>query len=157
MLMNIIEQLKIDEGFSDRPYLCTAKKNTIGYGRNLDDVPFSNEEIQILGRTSFDDKPLSEDEAEMLLVNDVNRVIKSVVAFSFWGELNPARQGVIVNMCFNMGVRGFLKFTDTIGYLQDCFYESASREMLDSKWAREDVGAARSKRLSDQMYCGMWQ
>lgn len=157
MLMNTIEQLKIDEGFRSRPYLCSAGKTTIGYGRNLEAVPFSNKEIQALGRTSFDDKPLTKDEAEMLLVNDVKRVVRSVVAFSFWGDLNPARQGVIVNMCFNLGTRGFLKFRKTIGFLQDNHFGSASREMLDSKWAREDVGEARSQRLSDQMFCGMWQ
>jgi len=157
MLMNIIEQLKEDEGFRGRPYRCTAGKLTIGYGRNLESTPLSNEEIQALGRTSFEDKPLTEDEAEMLLVNDVNGVVRKAKAFSFWDELSPARQGVVVNMCFNLGVTGFLKFRKTISYLQDCFYESASREMLDSKWAREDVGKTRSQRLADQMYSGMWQ
>lgn len=157
MLMNTIEQLKVDEGFESRPYFCSAGKSTIGYGRNLEAVPFSNDEIQSLGRTSFDETPLTEDEAEILLVNDVERIHKRIVVFSFWNELSPARQGVILNMCFNLGVKGFLKFTNTIGYLQDHDYEAASREMLDSKWAREDVGEARSQRLSDQMFCGMWQ
>lgn len=157
MLMNTIEQLKIDEGFESRPYQCSADKTTVGYGRNLEAVPFSNTEIQTLGRTSFDNEPLTEDEAEMLLENDVKRILKRVVVFSFWGELSPARQGVILNMCFNLGISGFLKFTNTIGYLQDGHYCCASREMLDSKWAREDVSETRSQRLSDQMYSGLWQ
>lgn len=157
MLMNIIEQLKEDEGFRSRPYRCTAKKLTIGYGRNLESTPLSNEEIQALGRTSFEDKPLTKEEAEMLLVNDVKRIVRQTRAFSFWEELSPARQGVVVNMCFNLGVKGFLNFRKTISYLHDCYYESASREMLDSKWAREDVSTTRSSRLANQMFSGMWQ
>lgn len=37
--MREIERLKIHEGFSARVYQCSAGRNTIGYGYNLDANP----------------------------------------------------------------------------------------------------------------------
>jgi lysozyme len=48
-----IDLLKKHEGLRLKPYRCSADKLTIGYGRNLDDVG------------------ISEEEAEMLLLNDL--------------------------------------------------------------------------------------
>ena len=45
---------------------------------------------------------------------------------------------MIYEMCYQMGVSGFSKFKKTIQYLSDKNYDKASREMLDSKWARRD-------------------
>ena len=52
-MSNLIEQLKRHEGKRLFPYHCTANKLTIAYGRNLDDVG------------------VTEEEAELMLVNDV--------------------------------------------------------------------------------------
>lgn len=46
----LIEQLKRHEGFSAKPYFCTANKLTIGYGRNLDDVGITESEASELLR-----------------------------------------------------------------------------------------------------------
>jgi len=47
-----------------------------------------------------------------------------------------------------MGVEGLLAFHNTWKYLEDWNFKSASIEMLDSKWAREDA-PSRAKELSD--------
>ncbi len=156
MLENIIEQLKEDEGFRGKTYLCTANKKTVGYGRNIEAIPFSNLEIQMLGRTNFIDKPMTKEEAEILLINDVNSLFRSLERLSFWGCLSDARKGVIVNMSYNLGLTGFLKFVKTIDLISDGYFEKASNEMLDSKWAKEDVSSTRSLRLARQMHTGMW-
>lgn len=132
--MNTIEQLKIDEGFSGTVYLDTVGKHTVGYGRNLDD------------------NPLTELEAENLLMNDVNEVIKECIKLDFYEKLSTNRKGVIINMVFNMGMSRFKQFKKTIQAIKDNDYEKAGAEMLDSKWATQ-VGI-RSIRLSDLMVSG---
>ena len=41
-----------------------------------------------------------------------------------------------------MGVSGFSKFKKTIKYLADQQYSKASKEMLDSRWARQTPNRA---------------
>lgn len=132
-----INQIKIDEGFRGEPYKCTAGKTTIGYGRNLDA------------------NPLTVTEAEYLLMNDltlVEKVIKS--RCGFFEKLNDARKDVIINMTFNLGLNGVLKFTNMIAAIEADDYERAAVEMLDSRWARQ-VGK-RAERLSQLMKNGSY-
>ncbi len=154
-MMNLIEQLKEHEGFRDDYYQCTADKKTIGYGRNVDNNPFSIKEVAMLGRVDFDCEPMTEDEAEQLLLNDVNEIIELIKAHLPWDELCPARQGVCVNMAFNLGVSGFFQFKNMLRALNDSFYEKAAVEMLDSRWAKQVPGRAQD--LAIQMNLGRWQ
>ena len=139
--MNIIEQLKKHEGFSGTVYQCTAGANTIGYGRNLDA------------------KPLTEEEAEQLLINDVFDVElalqKKLEFLQFEPRISAARHAVLVNMAFNIGITGLLKFKKTLEAIKERDYETASIEMLDSKWAKQ-VGS-RATELAEQMKTGKWQ
>ena len=133
--MSAIEQLKIDEGFRGKPYKCTEGKTTIGYGRNLDD------------------NPLTESEAEYLLQNDLNKVLKDVVRLPYYSKLNTKRRSVIINMVYDLGITRFKKFIKMNAALTVSDYELAAIEMLDSKWAVQ-VGD-RATRLSKQMSRGI--
>ena len=93
------EQIKRHEGFESKPYRCTSGKLTIGYGRNLDDVG------------------ISEEEAEDLLKRDINSVYSQLVNYQWFANLDKVRSGVIVNMTFNLGLRGMLKFINMINAL----------------------------------------
>jgi lysozyme len=132
-----IDQIKIHEGFRSNPYKCTGGKTTIGYGRNLDDVG------------------ISEKEAEELLLNDLARCERRLSDTSFYNQLNDARKAVLLNMVFNLGFAGFMRFKRTIQAIVERDYETASNEMLDSEWARQ-VGD-RAYELSEQMLTGEWQ
>lgn len=125
------EQLKIDEGFSGRVYQCTAGKNTIGYGRNLD----SN--------------PLTRSEADHLLDNDLKQVVKECLKLKYYANLNPKRRAVILNMVYNMGTPAFLNFEHLNAALIAHDYEKAAIEMIASKWARQVP--TRALALSDIM------
>ena len=154
-MMNLIEQLKRHEGFRDNYYQCTANKQTIGYGRNVENNPFSKKELEMLGRDCFSDEPMTEDEAEQLLVNDVNEVIESIKSQMPWEKLCPARQAVCVNMAFNIGASGFFKFRNMIRAIRKACYKEAAIEALDSKWANQ-VGS-RADELARQLSTGDWQ
>ena len=118
----LLQQLMVHEGLKLQPYYCTSNKLTIGVGRNLDDVGISAEE------------------AEFMLMNDVNRVIDQCEsAFKWFSEAPDEVQEAVVNLVFNMGLRAFQGFKMTIGHLQDRNYELAGAELLNSRYA-EQVG-----------------
>ena len=133
-MKSAFEQLKDDEGFSGTVYKDTAGKNTVGYGRNLDD------------------NPLTMAEANYLLQSDLKRVAKQARRLPCYRHLNSARKNVIINMIFNMGIGSFNGFKRMIAAIYDCDYELAAVEMLDSKWAGQ-VGN-RANRLAQIMRRG---
>jgi len=137
-MSKLIEQIKRHEGLRLKPYRCTANKLTIGYGRNIEDAG------------------ISEDEAELLLFNDLARCTKEIEKHvKAFNKLNDARQSVLVNMCFNLGINGLLKFKKFLAAVNDGFVELAAKEMLDSRWAKQ-VGS-RAIELSEQMKTGAWK
>ena len=137
----ILQQLKRDEGFRGEPYKCTEGYWTIGFGRNLET------------------NPLTMDEAEILLENDVNHTLERLIAVDLLpsitlDELTP-RQAVWVNMAFQMGVSGVLRFKKAIRAYLDEDYRTCAEEMLDSRWSMQTPN--RAHRLADQMISGEWQ
>jgi lysozyme len=133
----LITQLTRDEGCRLKPYKDSVGKLTIGIGRNLDDVG------------------ISQDEASVLLGNDIEKASAALRTQLPWTvNLDEARFGVLVNMTFNMGITTMLKFKDTLTHIQAGQYDLAAESMLKSQWARQ-VGA-RAQRLSDQMRTGEW-
>ncbi|GEK09159.1 glycoside hydrolase family protein [Pseudoalteromonas sp. SCSIO 43201] len=136
-VMNTVEQIKKHEGFRQFPYLCTAGKLTIGYGRNLDD------------------SGINEDEAESLLASDVENAKAAVSRRINTQHCNEARIAVLVNMAFNLGVTGLLNFRRMLQAVEKGDFETAALEMLDSRWAKQVP--IRAQELAQQMICGEWQ
>ena len=124
-------ELIYDEGISLKPYRDSVGKLTIGVGRNLDD------------------KGISDDEAMYLLDNDINEALRDARTFVWFDDLTDARQRVVVNMIFNLGLTRFSNFKKTIHHIAAGEYDKAAVEMLDSRWARQ-VGS-RAKRLAKMM------
>ena len=67
----------------------------------------------------------------------------------WYGELDNARQGVIQEMCFNLGLARLKTFKKMLLACKMGNYELAAREMLSSLWARQ-VGK-RAETLADIM------
>jgi len=128
------DQIKRDEGFRGNVYQCTAGANSIGYGRNLDA------------------NPLTEEEAEYLLDNDLKKVAKECQKFAFYQSLSPERRAVIINMVFNLGLTRFNKFKKLKAALFIGEYKNAAAEMRDSLWYGQ-VGE-RAERLAKIMEAG---
>lgn len=127
--------LMIDEGCKSKPYIDTVGKTSIGVGRNLSDNGLSDSEIDVL------------------LTNDINRVINELnKAFPWWTDMTDNRQRVLANMDFNMGLDKLSQFKNTLTYMRLGQYDKAADGMLQSLWARQ-VGA-RAKRLADMMRNG---
>ncbi len=127
-------QLARHEGLRLKPYRDTVGKLTVGYGRNLDDVGISPEE------------------AELMLDNDISEAEKNLKTVDEYNELDPIRQAVICNMCFNLGFYGLMAFRKMWKAIARKDYCEAARQMLDSQWARQ-VGT-RSDELARIMRTG---
>lgn len=146
----LIQQLKRHEGFRNRVYKCTAGHDTIGYGYNLDANPLglTNYEVNKFRKEGIDDKV-----AEWLLIRMVDKCIGELVNNLDWFELlDDVRQCVLVNMCFNLGLKGLLGFKNTLAMVHAGDYELAAENMIKSKWANQVKG--RAVELSEQMKTG---
>ena len=136
-LMNrIISQLVRHEGLRLKPYRCTAGKLTIGVGRNLDDCG------------------ISQKEAYALLDNDIRNCEQQLLDEIpvIYNALDEVRQSVLLNMCFNLGLKGLLSFNNTLSFIAVGDWERAANGMLASKWAKQ-VGR-RAIELSELMRKG---
>lgn len=144
------EQLIIDEGLKLKKYKCPAGKWTIGVGRNLDDNPLTEEEKKVVPNTDV----ITRNQALYLLGNDIAKCRKELSDKIGWFDDAPIFvQEVLINMCFNMGVYGLLKFKLTLKALKEGRYAEAADMMLDSLWARQ-VGV-RANRLAERIKRGI--
>ena len=129
-MSKLIEAVKLSEGFRDRVYKDTLGIDTIGYGFAIKDLV------------------LDEDISEMILERKLEALIERVnKRFDFVECLPDEAQEVIYEMCYQLGVTGVSKFKKTLLHLENEEFNMASKEMLDSKWARQTPN--RAKRLSD--------
>lgn len=136
LLNRIKAQLVRHEGLRLKPYRCTAGKLTIGIGRNLDDRGISQKEAYaMLERDILD--------FEQQLLDEIPDV---------YTGLDEVRQSVLLNMCFNLGMKGLLEFKNTLGFVSAGDWERAANGMLASKWAKQ-VGM-RAIELSELMRKG---
>jgi lysozyme len=136
---NAIKQLKLDEGKRLSLYTCTAGKLTIGYGWNIEDNGLPESIINQLFEISFE--TASKD--ALSFVGDP----------AIWELMGEARQGVIINMAFNLGLTTLNEFKQLRKALLVADWHLASVEMMDSMWSRQ-VGE-RAERLAEIMYLGV--
>ena len=54
----------------------------------------------------------------------------------------PDRQNVLMDMCFNLGTAGLLKFKAMLAAVEARDFDRAADEMLNSAWARQVRGRA---------------
>ncbi len=133
-IYDVINQLKIHEGFREKPYTDTTGHLTIGYGINLA-------------------AGITEREASIMLEGRVRKLqLQLSHVIKFWDELSWSRQDVLTNMAYNLGISGLLKFKKMLLATNNRDYDRAAYEMLHSLWA-EQVGH-RAEELAAQMMSG---
>ena len=134
---NIYDQLRRDEGVVDHVYF-------------LNGIPHFG-----IGHNGLTGPRLTQPAMAMILKDDVSVTVDQCETLEGWTRLSGARQGVLINMAFNMGfvgLTGFVKMLQAVA-LQD--WQVAAEEMRYSKWYGQDT--ARAKRLVTQMETGVWQ
>lgn len=142
MTDNITRQLRGDEAVRKTVYPDQFGFATIAVGRLVDSR-----------------KPgagLRDSEINLMLANDISDRRSALSARLPWfKDLDEARQGVLLNMAFQLGVDGLMGFTQTLRLVQAGQYAAAAKEMMSSDWGRQTP--ERAKRMHDQMLTGVWQ
>jgi len=123
---SVLESYSIDEllihheGLRLKPYMDAENKLTIGVGRNLDD------------------SGISEQEALILLHNDIKRASEELDEYlPWWRSLSDTRKKVLISMVINLGISGLLGFHNMLSSLEEGDFSAAAAHMLASKWANQ--------------------
>ena len=126
--MDLIEETKQEEGFRGTVYKDTLGFDTIGYGTKM---------------------PLSEGEAELLLVSRMNDAKKELHRRLDDLDIKDEAWDILLAMSYQLGVSGVIGFKNMIKALRRKYYREAAKEMLDSLWAKQTP--ARASRMADMM------
>ena len=99
---------------------------------------------------------ITKEESKYLLENDIDRKLRDLrTRLPLFDKLDDARKGVLMNMAFQMGVDGLLKFNKTLTLIEAGDYKAAADNMLKSLWAKQTP--ARAQRMAEQLRTGKWQ
>ena len=113
-------------------------KLTLGIGRNISD------------------RGITDDEAMMLLTNDIELVRTQLdKALPWWHKENEARRAVMISMAFNLGITKWLSFKTTLGLWENGKHSEAADRLLTLPWAKQ-VGQ-RAVELTDMLRSGKWK
>ena len=135
-----LKLVKESEGFRPNEYRCTAGKLTQGYGRNLEVHPLSDEEKEDLEI----DGSVSEDVAERWAIKELYECEEKLSQNIIYQKQSDIRKAVLLDMCFNIGYGGLMKFKKMWFALGNREFTQAAKEMKESAWY-DQVGL-RSKR-----------
>ena len=121
--MQLTENIKLHEGFSGFQYEDSLGFPTIGYGTKL---------------------PLTEEEAGMLLEHRLNKMVNEIHTALPQIENYPRKvQEAIIEMSYQMGVSGVMKFKKMIDALDNEDYVEAANEAMNSLWALQTPSRAK--------------
>ena len=122
----LIARIGNNAGFRSKPYQCTEDVWTIGHGLTW----------------------ITEEESLHILANRISQLhLKLIDDLDWYRNMPPIVQGVVIEMCYQIGFAGFWKFNKAIGHMKAKNWKGASEEMLDSLWARQTP--SRANRLAD--------
>lgn len=126
--------IKLEEGYVNREYYCSEGFRSIGYGRKLSNIKF-----ETLGNTVAIEKEeivfVRQRIADIISKLSVNKKIA-------WCKCNEQRQAILISLAYQVGVDGILKFKKMWAALESSNFEEASRQMLDSLWAKQTKNRA---------------
>lgn len=136
----IIARLVEDEGEILHAYPDHLGFITIGVGRLIDPKKGGG---------------ISREESRYLLANDIRKWMAIAGQWDWFDSLDWARQGVIVCLLHQMGVRGVSNFRKMLDAISRKDYEAAADEMLDSAWHKQTP--QRCELMATIMRTGQWQ
>lgn len=116
-ILQIKKQLINHEGLKLKPYRCTAGKLTIGVGRNIEDVG------------------ISEDEAMMMLENDIDACVDDLRGmFPDFDLFSNNIQHALIDMRFQLGPKRFRGFRMMNQAIKNKDWLKMIKQMKDSEW-----------------------
>ena len=136
MKEKLIQSIKENEGLRLKPYRDSLGFWTIGYGRNLSQ------------------SGISQEEAELMLQCDLDRAVESFCLLPRGIKINcnEVRRDVLIEMIFQLGYNGVLKFKCMMKAICNWDFSLAASEMKDSLWMNQTP--VRCEKLAEKMLRG---
>ena len=135
----LVDQIKRQERLRLKAYRDKLRNWTVGYGHT----------------PAFPGQTITEAEAESWLMQDLAAAQTYLLTALPWcSSLAVPRYCVLWNMTFNMGIAHLLEFRLMLAAVRNKDWNEASRQMLDSLWARQVKD--RAIELAEQMQTGNW-
>lgn len=128
MKTSLIESIKANEGFEPKPYpdpLHGWSVPTFGHGLTF----------------------ITEAESEMIVRNRVQSIQEAIgIRKPVFKTLTEDRQNALIEMAYQMGVNGLMKFRNMWAAIEQGNFQQAYLEALDSNWYRQTP--SRAKRVA---------
>ena len=120
------------EGCRAQPYLDTEGHLTVGIGHLLENggAPLPQDAIESIFRSDY---LQAESDAYLVLWKDCGLKVT---------DLSSHQMAGLVEMCFQLGLTRLRKFKRMLEAISDRDGETAAKEALDSKWAKQTPGRA---------------
>lgn len=146
--MSVIALIKREEGYRIEPYFCSEGYPTIGYGFKIGPKGADLAQYQFQCPEPVADTWLQVE------LRKIESQIEQTILSETYKSMSEPRRAIVLSMCYQMGVAGFLGFKKAIQAMIDEQWEKAGMEMLDSRWARQTP--SRAQRHAEQMIIGRW-
>lgn len=131
--IELINELKREEGFRANIYQCSEGVDTVGYGFNVSYL--SKDDIKLNGGVI---EPMSEEAATKILENRVKNLIKSVDQTYSWIDNLPEVVKIgIYDMTYQLGIKGFGSFVNTRKHLKLLNWDKVIENIKDSLWFKQ--------------------
>lgn len=127
--MKFVKVIAFEEGFRAKPYKCSAGYPTIGYG-----IKLANRNANI---DNFECE-IPEPVARLWLEHHAKQVEDKLCKYAWFIDQRKDVQDILISMAYQLGINGLLGFKAMIRALSVSDMNEASREALNSKWARID-------------------
>lgn len=146
------QRLIFHEGLKLNPYRCSRNYLTIGVGRNLETNPLNEAEKRVVGDVWGG---ITKNAALFLLRNDIERLENQCSELICWGVLDDERRYALLDMSFQLGFKGLSKFKKMLSALEKKDYVAASKECMDSNYAKQT--RTRAERIARLIKTGVWR
>lgn len=117
--MSLLDSIEKHEGFRSKPYpdpIHGWDVPTFGHGLTY----------------------ITEDESRQIVKNRITEIEASLkIKVAGYFNLPHQARNVLVEMAYQMGVPGLMKFKNTLEFIEKEDFQSAADEMLDSVWAKQ--------------------
>lgn len=133
----LLDSVREHEGFRTTPYKDTVGVLTVGYGTNLETID------------------VSRGLATQWLVDELIGLRSKLERHPWFANLSEVRKDAILEMAYQLGYVGVLKFHKMIAALEDGNFWAAASEGMDSRWAREQT-PTRAMVIMDRIRSGKW-
>ncbi len=162
-----VGRIALGEGFSPtRNPDPSGKGYCVGYGHNLTTSGRGPTWVkQMTGKDIDKGDSLTRADADKMCREDLKTVYAALDKhLPWWRDLDPTGQYVMVDMCYTMGIggkgkdgkiHGLLGFPNMLSALKAGDYQTASQEIIKSKYYNDTTG--RAARNSEFLRTGEWR